>query len=113
MCRRVSAMLVAALALCAPASALAQSAGDDQYRDPLGGKGQEPAESESGDGGGGGAGSTAPAPPATPTDSTAVEQQTATVAGTLPRTGAESGWVALAGLLLVAAGAGLRRTART
>jgi LPXTG-motif cell wall-anchored protein len=105
-------MLVAALALCAPASALAQSAGDDQYRDPFAGKGQEQGETESGGAGEDGAGTTAPAPPAAPTDSTAVEP-TATVAGTLPRTGAESGWVALAGLLLMAAGAGLRRTART
>jgi LPXTG-motif cell wall-anchored protein len=112
MCRRVSAMLVAAATLCTPASAFAQSAGDDQYRDPFAGRGQEQAEGESDGTGGDGAGTTAPAPAATPTESTAAEP-IATVAGTLPRTGAESAWVALVGLLLVAAGAGLRRTART
>jgi LPXTG-motif cell wall-anchored protein len=105
-----AAVLAAALALGVPAPAFAQSAGDDQYRDPFAG------EEEAPDSGGE---NTAPAPapapspaPAAPTGSTPVEP-VATTAGELPRTGAEEAWIAAAGLLLLAAGTGLRRTART
>jgi LPXTG-motif cell wall-anchored protein len=111
--RRLPAVLAAALALGAPAPALAQSVGDEQYRDPFAGEDQAPQD--------GGAEDTAPTPapapapvpaPAAPTGSGTVEP-TATTAGTLPRTGAEAAWIAAAGLLLFAGGVGLRRSART
>jgi len=111
MSRRGTAVLAAALVLSAPAAAPGQSVGDEQYRDPFAGEDQ-PQDDDSQDGVTTPAPAPGPATPAGPTDSTAVEP-TATVAGTLPRTGGESGWVALAGLLLVTAGAGLRRAART
>jgi|SRR5688500_9998220 LPXTG-motif cell wall-anchored protein len=112
--RRSPVVLAAALALGAPAPALAQSVGDEQYRDPFAGEEQAPQDD--------GAEDTAPASPtpapapapapAAPTGSAPVEP-TATTAGTLPRTGAEAAWVAAAGLLLIAGGLGLRRSART
>ncbi len=110
---RTSAVLAAALALGAPAPALAQSVGDEQYRDPFAGEEQAPDS-----GGENPAPAPAPAPssptPApAPSTSTTPAEPTATTAGTLPRTGAEDAWIAAAGLLLIAAGAGLRRTART
>jgi hypothetical protein len=110
--RRGPGLLAIAIALAAPASAPAQSVGDEQYRDPFAGEEQpqdETAAPPAGDG------DTAPAPaPAAPapTDSTAVEP-TATTAATLPRTGPAAAWIAAAGVLALVAGAGLRRSART
>jgi hypothetical protein len=103
-----SAVLAAALALGAPAPALAQSAGDEQYRDPFAAEEQAP------EGGGENpAPPPAPAPaPAAPSGSTPVEP-TATTAGELPRTWTEEAWIAAAAVLLLAAGTGLRRIART
>jgi LPXTG-motif cell wall-anchored protein len=94
-------------------TALAQSVGDEQYRDPFAGQGQGQDESTQQDG----TAAPAPAPTPAPTSSApatdpATGEPIATVADTLPRTGSEAGWVAAAGLLLIAAGAGLRRTAR-
>jgi LPXTG-motif cell wall-anchored protein len=119
MCRRVIAALATALALSAPPLALAQSVGDEQYRDPFAGE-EQPQDETGGGSTGGGGGTTptptpapapAPAPTSTaPTESSAVEP-TATVADTLPRTGDEPAWVAAVAMLLIAAGAGLRRTA--
>jgi LPXTG-motif cell wall-anchored protein len=105
-------VLAASLALGAAAPAFAQSVGDEQYRDPF--AGEEQTQDESGGGGNTPAPAPAPAPAPTttpPTDSTG--EPVATVAGTLPRTGAESAWIAAIGAVLIAAGAGLRRTART
>jgi LPXTG-motif cell wall-anchored protein len=110
MSRPSAAALAAVLALSAPAGALAQSAGDDQYRDPFA---DENGSQQEGSGGGGddtGGGST-PTPAPAPSSGTAVEP-TATTAGTLPRTGLGAGWVTIAGLGLIVAGAGLRRTVR-
>ena len=117
MCRRATAMLATAFLLCVPAPVLAQSAGDDQYRDPFAGDGRDQSDTGSGGGTQGEAGAPAPsAPPAAPTsaptDSTTVEP-TVTTAATLPRTGPAAGWITAAGVLALLAGAGLRRTART
>lgn len=120
MSRREVATLAAALALGVPAPALAQSAGDDQYRDPFaGGEGQQ---QQTGGNGGGSDGDTqtapapanpAPAPSRTPASapSANASEPVATTAGELPRTGSSAVWVAALGVLLVAAGVHLRRTA--
>ena len=110
MSRRAPAVFVASLALAAPGSALAQSVGDEQYRDPFAGEDQ-PQDATAGSGGDTSAPAPAPAPVPAPTDSTAVEP-IATTAGTLPRTGPAAIWVTAAGVLALLAGAGLRRTAR-
>ncbi len=110
----LATLALAALAL-APAGA-AQSAGDDQYSDPLAGDRQQEPSSR-----GGGEPSDAPAPapaPAAPTgpdtptsdggtaDATAAAPQTGE---SLPRTGAEPVPIAAAGTALLLAGALLRR----
>jgi LPXTG-motif cell wall-anchored protein len=98
-------MLVAALLLALPATAaFAQSAGDDQYQDPLGGgTGTTPSGPSNGSGGGSGGnagsagtGATAPAAPKPAGSSGPV---------TLPRTGFDALIPAVAGLLLLAGGA--------
>ena len=117
MSRRGSAVLAAVLALCAPASALAQSVGDEQYRDPF--AGEEQGQDDTGGGGGGStpaptpAPAPAPAPAPTAASTESAVEPTATTAGTLPRTGATAWWIAAAGMLALIAGAGLRRTAQT
>lgn len=105
---RASAALATALALGAPAPALAQSVGDEQYHDPFAGDVQAPDKS-----GENPAPAPSPAPTPAPSTSSAPVEPTATTAETLPRTGQEDAWIVAAGLLLIAAGAGLRRTART
>jgi hypothetical protein len=101
--RRTFALLLAVAVLALPASSFAQSAGDDQYQDPLAGQGGGSGGGGSTGGGGGGhgttgSGSSAPttAPAAsTPSGSGATASGTqpaaATGAGTangqLPRTG--------------------------
>lgn len=108
-----AAALTAALVLSFPAGAFGQSAGDEQYRDPFAGQGQQ-----EGDGGEDTGSTPAPAPApaptttAAPTESSTTSEPVATTAGTLPRTGAAAFWVGGFGLLLLVAGAGLRRTAR-
>jgi LPXTG-motif cell wall-anchored protein len=108
--RRRLAALVAAGLLAAPASALGQSAGDEQYQDPFAGEEQ---------GGSGDEGTQAPepapepaapaapapepAPSSTGSDPTAPEAQ-----AELPRTGADTGLILLGGTILVAGGVALR-----
>jgi len=111
--RRRLAALVAAGMLAAPASALGQSAGDEQYQDPFAGEEQ---------GGSGDEGTQAPestpepaapaapaapapdqAPNSTESDPTAPEAQ-----AELPRTGADTGLILLGGTILVAGGVALR-----
>lgn len=118
---RATAILAAALALSAPGAALAQSAGDDQYRDPFAGEeqpdgstGGDDPEASGGSGGAGGSGGGSTAAPA-PTAQTApvTTAPTATTAGeTLPRTGADAWILAIAGVGLLAAGSALRRSVR-
>jgi LPXTG-motif cell wall-anchored protein len=121
--RRRLVVALTGLALAFPGTALAQSAGDDQYSDPFGG------------GGGGGGNSSAtptptPAAPSAPsTSSTAPSTSTApssasaaatpvpaasaaapvtTSSGQLPYTGADAGLLALAGVLCIGGGVALR-----
>ena len=104
-----AAAVLTVLALAPAASALAQSAGDRQYADPLvtdggGQSGQQSPASPGGD--------ATPAPEPAPTtaapdDSSAVATDTAAppAEATLPRTGGEPVPLAIAGLALAAAGA--------
>jgi hypothetical protein len=111
---RTAAALAAASLLAFPAASLAQSAGDNQYQDPLAGQHQQtsrhtttakPAPAP------------APAPAAAPTNTTpapAAPASTSAQAQPVPlaRTGLDAWIPALAGLLLVAAALALRRSAR-
>ena len=115
MSRRGATALAAAFALSLPGVAFGQSVGDEQYTDPFAGQQGEGRETTGG--GGDDAPAATPSPPATPVPAPPpIDPNTgepiATVAETLPRTGSEAGWVTAAGLLLIAAGAGLRRTGR-
>ena len=111
MALRLATMLVAlALSLAAPAAALAQGAGDEQYSDPFG-SGQND-DSPSGDQDAGAqpepsapeepAPAPEPAPEATPSQQEPAGQEQ------LPYTGADEGLVALAGGMLLVGGAALR-----
>ena len=105
--RRRLAVLAAAGLLAAPAPALGQSAGDEQYEDPFAGENQSQ--------GGGSQEPAAPAspeptaPPAPAAESASSGQGTEPAAQTeLPYTGADAGAVLLAGSLLLAGGIALR-----
>jgi LPXTG-motif cell wall-anchored protein len=111
-----------------PAAALAQSAGDDQYQDPF--AGDNGSENDGGSNGGGNSGDSsggsggtptpapqpapapaAPATPAAPAAESGTTVPTDPAGNTLPRTGRDAEWLVAVGLLLIAAGAGLRRSA--
>jgi hypothetical protein len=105
---------LAVLALAAPASAFAQSAGDEQYQDPFGGddsgqSGSSDQGSSSGD-----AGTTTQAAPTaapTPVPSVTATQQ-APAAQQLPRTGGDPITPAVAGFWLLLGGVALRARVR-
>ena len=111
--------LFAALALLAPASAFAQSAGDNQYTDPFGGDSGGQQQSSSGSqgsssGSSGTAGTTtaqapAPAPTSAPV---ATAAQSTTAAQQLPRTGHDPITPAVAGFWLLLGGVTLRARLR-
>jgi LPXTG-motif cell wall-anchored protein len=110
MARSRLAVLLAALALLAPASAFAQSAGDEQYADPFGKvqkkKSGSGTQGSQGTQGTTGQGSSQPSTQSAPTTS----QTTAAPAQqTLPRTGAPVGLLAASGAGLLCGGALLRR----
>ena len=114
---RTLAVCAAALTLAAPAPALAQSAGDDQYVDPLGGAAPPSGGSGSGSGSGSGGGGTAGAGAGTAgttagqnADGSAPSSAGSAAAARdeLPRTGFPAGLAAGAGLLMLSAGTGLR-----
>jgi hypothetical protein len=117
-CRGTLLALVCALLLAMPASALAQSAGDNQYQDPF--SGQTQGGGNSGGGGSSGGGNaqaspqTAQAAPASPSATTSQGQQQPTggASGTLPRTGFLTPLPLAYGLVLLLGGAALRRGAR-
>ena len=117
MARRPLAALLTALALACPGTALAQSAGDDQYEDPFpSGQEQEqpapeaapePAPEAAPEAVPEAAPEAAPAPQGTPAPAAAA----AAGQEQLPYTGLETGLVAAAGALLLGTGATLRRHA--
>jgi hypothetical protein len=116
--RRIAASLACALLLGAPAAALAQSAGDQQYFDPVG-------PDDGGSGNSGSTGSTpspapapapapstgtsaaAPAPTTTATPAAAAEG-TPAAPGELPRTGGDPLIIAVFGVAMLLTGAGTR-----
>lgn len=119
--RHTISLLAAAATLAAPATAVAQSAGDDQYSDPFAGDngssdGGGSGGSDGGDSGGssggssggdssssgGGSSSGAEASTSGPTAASADDGPS------LARTGAETGILALGGVSLVLAGIALR-----
>lgn len=102
-------LLAVALACAAPAAALAQNAGDEQYADPFG---KVEGKKKSGAGGGqqGSSGQGASTPSQQPAQSApSTSQPTVSSSQTLPRTGLPAGLLAAAGMVLLAAGTGLRR----
>ena len=123
--RRPLALLACDILVAVPSSALAQSAGDDQYSDPLG-------SNPSADSGNSGSGSKqpsqsqSPAPPAAPSSSGTSgttgsgtssggskgsgSRATASGRHELPRTGGEPGLIAALGAGLLLTGAGVRLT---
>jgi LPXTG-motif cell wall-anchored protein len=113
--RRLAAF-AAALVLAAPGSALAQSAGDEQYEDPFApgqGQEQEPAPEPAPAPAPAPAPDAAPAPgaapaPEAPAPTPAPAAQPAAAGEQLPYTGAETALVALGGALLLAGGVVLR-----
>jgi hypothetical protein len=118
---RTFALLAALAALAFPASSLAQSAGDDQYQDPLAGQGNGGNGGNSGNSGnsgssGSGAAPTAPATPTTPPTSGGSEgtapQATAAASpsGQLPRTGFDVVLTIELGLALLLTGVVTQRT---
>jgi LPXTG-motif cell wall-anchored protein len=116
--RRLAALAVAGL-LAAPAAALGQSAGDDQYEDPFAGEDQQeqPSPDTPVDDGGGTQPAPvepAPAPAATGQEPAPAESGTPATAGQeqLPNTGADAGAILLAGSLLLAGGVALRLRVR-
>jgi hypothetical protein len=122
--RYIALALIALLvAVALPAAAIAQSAGEDQYTDPLqgggsgstGGGGSGGGGSSGGSGGGGGG--NAPAQPAStqsddPTPAQAAPAQADdSDGGGLPRTGFPVAVLVGAGLILLSGGLALRRPA--
>jgi LPXTG-motif cell wall-anchored protein len=104
--RRLAALAAAAL-LAAPATALGQSAGDDQYEDPFAGQNEEPAQQEP-------AATPTPAPaepapaPTAPESTPAPAPQPGAAPAELPRTGLDTGPVLAIGAVLLAGGVVLR-----
>jgi len=110
--------VITVLAVAAPAAA--QNAGDEQYRDPLGGserkaRPQSKSQSGSGNSGGGGTGGSSQSAPArtqaapAQTEPQATETAPAASPTRLARTGSDELPLALVGIALLASGAGLLR----
>ena len=104
--RKLTAILASLFLLAAPATGLAQSAGDEQYVDPI----EEPAPPSDGETpSGSGTAPSAPSAPAAPAEpGTAGTTATPTAAGEIPRTGMDAVLIALAGSALLLAGLGMR-----
>jgi hypothetical protein len=106
---RYFALLLAIAALAFPAASLAQSAGDDQYQDPLAG---QPSGGDNGNSGS----NPAPATPSAPTTSGGSEgtaptaSAAATPTGELPRTGFDVVLTIELGLALLLTGVVAQRT---
>jgi hypothetical protein len=99
--------LLTVLALVLPASAAAQGAGDEQYKDPFGGQQPKPAQPQAPADQGAGAGAAPTQAAQTPSPSTPVQAQPS---GQLPRTGFPGVVLLIAyGWALLVGGAALRR----
>jgi LPXTG-motif cell wall-anchored protein len=105
------ATLVAAAVLALPAGAWAQSAGDEQYADPFAPEPEQSSQEDEPAGGepSGGAGSEPEPEPAAPAQTAQTQTAQAQPAqAELPRTGADTGWLALSGVVLLGGGIALR-----
>src|SRR5687768_1837445 len=116
MTRAILCLAALLCALAAPSAAFGQGAGDEQYQDPFGDEPsqqeQEPAPTATPAPAQPAPAQSAPAPTATPSAAQPAPAQPAPApapAGQLPRTGADAGWLALAGAVLLAAGLAVRR----
>ena len=103
----LAALAAGAIALAAPAAALAQSAGDEQYADPFGNV--EKKKSSSNQGSSGTQGQTGQSTGSQPQAQTAQSQTQSTSSTELPRTGAPAGLLAATGAALLGSGGLLRR----
>ena len=106
-------VLLAVLALAAPASAAAQGAGDDQYQDPFGD--DQPAQTQPRDDGlsdapqvPGSGSSTSGGGSSAGSSGSAAQAPSAAASAALPQTGSEPLWLALSGGAFLLIGAGLR-----
>jgi hypothetical protein len=118
--RRIAAALACTLLIGAPATAFAQSAGDQQYFDPVGGDDGGGSSGSGGSDSGGGStpapqpstgtsAAPAPAPSSTATPAASSPSTTAAApAGELPRTGGEPFLIATFGVAMLLTGAGMR-----
>ena len=117
--RHIAVLLVALfVAVALPTAAIAQSAGEDQYTDPLQGGGAGGSGGGSGGGGGssgGGGGGSAPTTLAqsdtAPAADTTKPAQADDSGGGLPRTGFPIAILLGSGMILLSTGLALRRTA--
>jgi LPXTG-motif cell wall-anchored protein len=131
--QRLTALAIAGL-LAAPGTALAQSAGDNQYQDPFGSQGNGGGQSGGSQGSGGGSGqssgdqssgsqsssgqsssgqsSDGGSSVSSSTGTTDAQSSQTTSSRELPRTGGEPGLVALMGAALTLGGVALRRRIR-
>ena len=112
-----TACLLAAVALALPGAAWGQSAGVEQYEEPFAPEsGQTDAGGDeggsSGGGSSGGGGAAQPAPAEQPEAVTAPPATTSAAGQELPRTGADTGLLALGGAVLLAGGVARRVTLR-
>ena len=101
----LAALAAGAIALAAPAAALAQSAGDEQYADPFGKV--EKKKSSSNQGSSGTQSQTGQSTQSQPQAQAAQTQSTSS--SELPRTGAPAGLLAATGAALLGSGGLLRR----
>jgi LPXTG-motif cell wall-anchored protein len=108
----LAALLIAVPVVALPATALGQSAGDDQYVDPF----QNNDKNDNGNSGSGSqsndntsASQQTTEPTTTTGDTAGATAQDPSASGTLPRTGEDLGGVALMGVILVGGGFALRR----
>jgi hypothetical protein len=127
--QRLAALAIAGL-LAAPGTALAQSAGDNQYQDPFGSQGSGGGQSGGSQGSGGGSGQSGgdqssgsqsssgqssdggSSQSSSSTGTTDAQTSQTTSSRELPRTGGEPGLIALMGAALTFGGVALRRRVR-
>lgn len=116
--RRSIATVTAVIALAAPAAAFAQSAGDEQYQDPLAGSNQSQSNSGSGSGSSGSSGQGSSGSTSSQGSSSTGTGQSSSSSSSgssgspeLARTGFPVGLPIAAGALLLLGGVGLRRVA--
>jgi hypothetical protein len=112
---RRTAALVAALALAFPAAALADSAGDNQYQDPLANSPSKPQKKKTTtttpSAPATAPATTSPAPSSSSSSSSSASSAASQSSGTLPRTGLPLAPLAAGGLALIGAGLLIRRLA--